>query len=76
MKNSVLIINSNSYSAQDIKRNLSSAGNEIICVADMTEALFLLKKFEFCLIILDASISAEDDHRLLSAIRKSKPLPF
>lgn len=76
MKNSVLIINSNSYSAQDIKQKLSSAGNEIICVTDMTEALFLLKKFEFCLIILDASISAEDDHRLLSAIRKSKTTPI
>lgn len=76
MKNSVLIINSNSYSAQDIKHNLSSAGNEIICVTDMTEALLLLKKLEFCLIILDASISAEDDHRLLAAIRKAKTTPI
>lgn len=76
MKNSVLIINSNSYSAQDIKHNLSSAGNEIICVADITEALLILKKNEFCLIILDAAISAEDDHRLLAAIRQAKTTPI
>lgn len=33
-------------------------------------------KTEFCLIILDAGISAEDDHQLLKAMRKARTTPI
>lgn len=51
-------------------------GMEILCVSSMPEALQTFIKSEFCLIILDASISAEDDYRLLRAMRKARTTPI
>ena len=76
MKKFVLIINTNIDAAKMIKHNLSSFNTEIICTTSVLEALQIIQQREFCLIILDAAISAEDDHRLLSAIRKSKTTPI
>ena len=76
MNKAILIINKNLSAAQKIQYNLSSPNTEIICVSCVNQALLLLSKIEFCLIILDAAISAEDDHRLLTAIRKSKTTPI
>ena len=76
MKNSIMIINTNIEAAKQIKANLSSAHTDIIIVSSMSEALENLVKVDFCLIILDAAISAEDDHQLLSAMRKSKTTPI
>ena len=76
MKKSILIINANLAAAQTIKHNLTSPNTEIFCVSSMHGALQILIKMEFCLIILDAAISAEDDHQLLTAIRKSKTTPI
>lgn len=72
MKKAIMIINANIEVVQQIKHNLTSPDAEIVCVFSMREALQTFTKKEFCLIILDAAISAEDDHQLLSAIRKSK----
>lgn len=71
-----MVINKNPDMANKIKFNLSSSDTEIIGVFSMAEALHILVKKEFCLIILDAQISAEDDHQLLAAIRKSKTTPI
>ena len=71
-----MVINKNPDMANKIKFNLSSSDTEIIGVFSMAEALRILVKKEFCLIILDAQISAEDDHQLLAAIRKSKTTPI
>lgn len=71
-----MVINKNPDMANKIKFNLSSSDTEIIGVFSMAEALHILVKKEFCLIILDAQISAEDDHQLLVAIRKSKTTPI
>lgn len=57
-----MVINKNPDMANKIKFNLSSSDTEIIGVFSMAEALHILVKKEFCLIILDAQISAEDDH--------------
>lgn len=76
MKKSILIINANVSAALEMKHNLSSPGTEILCVSSMAEALQIFIKSEFCLIILDASISAEDDHRLLRAMRKARTTPI
>lgn len=76
MKKSIMIINSNTEEAKQIKANLSSTHTEIIIVSSMSEALQNFVKINFCLIILDAAISAEDDHQLLSAMRKAKTTPI
>lgn len=76
MPKSIMIINSNPEAAQQIAVNLSSPNTEIVYVFSMIEALKTFAQKEFCLIILDAAISAEDDHRLLAAIRKSKTTPI
>lgn len=76
MNKAVLIINTDAAEAQAIKANLSSPNTKIICVSSMNEALQFIGQMEFCLIILNAEISAKDDHQLLSAIRKSKTTPI
>ena len=76
MNKTVLIINENLMIAQAIKETLSSPHTEIICTTSIPNALQIFAKMEFCLIILDAAISAEDDYQLLTAIRKSKTTPI
>ena len=76
MKKAILIINANMDAAQTIKHNLTSPNTEIVCVSSMAEALQTFIKTEFCLIILDAGISAEDDHKLLKAMRKARTTPI
>lgn len=76
MKKAIMIINANADIAKQIKFNLSSPNTKVIVVSSMSEALQSLIRIECCLIILDAAMSAEDDHRLLAAIRKSKSTPI
>ena len=76
MNKSILIINANMAAAQTIKHNLTSPNTEIVCVSSMHDALQTFIKMEFCLIILDAGISAEDDHKLLKAMRKARTTPI
>ena len=76
MKKAILIINASLAVAQTIKHNLTSPNTEIVCVSSMAEALQTFIKTEFCLIILDAGISAEDDHKLLKAMRKARTTPI
>lgn len=76
MKKAILIINANLAVAQTIEHNLTSPNTEIVCVSTMHDALQTFIKMEFCLIILDAGISAEDDHKLLKAMRKARTTPI
>ena len=76
MNKAILIINANMAAAQTIKHNLTSPTTEIICVSSMHDALQTFINTEFCLIILDAGISAEDDHKLLKAMRKARTTPI
>lgn len=76
MKKAILIINANLEASRAIERNLDSLNTEIVCVASMDDALQAFFKTEFCLIILDASISAADDHQLLKAMGKVRTTPI
>lgn len=76
MNKSILIIIANMAAAQTIKHTLTSPNTEILCMSSMAEALQTFIKTEFCLIILDAGISAEDDHKLLKAMRKARTTPI
>jgi len=76
LKKAIMIINSSLEKAQKIALNLSSPGTEIITVSSIATALQSFTKTECCLIILDAAISAEDDHQLLAALRKAKTTPI
>lgn len=76
MNNAILIINTDKTETQTIKENFSSSNTKVFCVSSMNEALQLISQIEFCLIILDASISAENDHQLLEAIRNVKTIPI
>lgn len=72
----ILIINPDETEAQTIKEHLEGENTDIYCATNMCEALHYFVKMDFCLIILDACISAEDDHNLLKAMRNSKTMPI
>lgn len=76
MKKNIMIINANREVAQTVKDTLSCTSTNVFCISSMHDALQIFIKMEFCLVILDASISAEDDYKLLRAIRKSKTTPI
>lgn len=76
MKKKILIINENEEDAKSIKERLTSSSSDIYCASTIFEALHYFVKHEFCLIILDAGMSAEDDHKLLRAMRNAKSTPI
>lgn len=76
MKNSILIINSKESEANEIQNRLQNADTDIYIASDMQTALMLFVKHTFCLIILDACMSAEDDHKLLKSMRSAKSTPI
>lgn len=76
MDRKILIINPNKTEAQKIKEYLKGENIDIYCVDTMSEALQQFIKIDFCLIILDACISAEDNHNLLRIMRNSKKMPI
>ena len=75
MKN-IMIINADCEAVQIVKDNLACPSTNILCVSSMHEALLSFMDKEFCLVILDACISAEDDHKLLKAMRKARTTPI
>ena len=76
MKKNVLIINHNQKEADEIKSRLLSSVSEVVCATTMQEAMKYFIKIEFCLIILDAHMSAEDDHQFLKIMRNTKSMPI
>lgn len=76
MKNKILIINENEEDAKSIRERLASSSLEIYCATTILEALNYFVKHDFCLIILDAGMSEEDDHKLLKAMRNIKSTPI
>ncbi len=76
MKKNILIINEDVSESEQIKNNLSGAGTNVICACSLHEALAAFISTEFCLVILDADMSAEDDHRLLKSMRTTKSTPI
>ena len=76
MKKNIMIINADREAARIVKDNLVCPSTNILCVSSIHEALLSFMDKEFCLVILDACISAEDDHKLLKAMRKAWTMPI
>lgn len=76
MKKNILIINEDEEEAKALKQRLQYPGTEVYCVFTMQDALSCFVKHNFYLIILDANMSAEDDHKLLKTMRSAKSTPI
>lgn len=76
MKNSILIINPNEEEASEIRKRLICLGADVYHASNIQVALMMFVKHNFCLIILDACMSAEDDHKLLKSMRSAKSTPI
>ena len=75
MKN-ILIINRDGDIAEKIRHGLMDESIAVYCVSTMHEAIQHFIKTEFCLLILDAQISAADNHKLLSAMVRARATPI
>ena len=69
MRKNILIINENLNEAHQIKERLESAYNDVVCVTSIFDAVKLFVSTDFTLVILDANMSMEDDHKLLKVMR-------
>lgn len=76
MKKNILIINNNIDDTKEIAQRLENESTDIFTATNIQDALSIFVKKEFCLIILDALLSAEDDHKLLRAMRSAKTMPI
>ena len=76
MTKNILIVNHDIYEANSIKLRLDSPTTTVICAHTIGDALSSFGKMEFCLVILDADMSASDDHNLLKAMRNSHTMPI
>ena len=76
MKKNIMIIHADREAAQIVKDNLACPSTNILCVPSIQDALLSFMDKEFCLVILDARISAEDDYKLLKAMRKARTTPI
>ena len=76
MKKNVLIVNHDVDEAECIKARLLSTVSEVVCVTNMQDALKYFIKIDFSLIILDAHMSAADDHQLLKIMRNTRAMPI
>lgn len=61
MKKSIMIINADREAARIVKDNLACPSTNVLCVYSMHKALLSFMDKKFCLVILDACISAVDD---------------
>ena len=75
MKN-VLIINNNIQEPDEITYFFESQGSKVYFATTVEEALRCFISTELGLIILDANMSVEDDHKILKAMRKAKTTPI
>ena len=76
MNKNILIVNHDINEANSIKARLASPTTTVICAHTIRDALAAVDKMEFCLVILDAAMSASDDHNLLKAMRNSHTMPI
>lgn len=76
MTKNILIINHNIDEANAIRTRLASSTTNAVCAYTIEEALDAFSKMNFCLVVLDASMSASDDHNFLKVMRESKTMPI
>mgnify|MGYP002514167268 CR=1 FL=1 len=75
MRKRILIINENVDEAEKIKERLVSAYNDVECVTSISDAVNRFVSMDFTLVILDANMSMEDDHKLLKVMRQAVRVP-
>lgn len=76
MINNILIVNHNIEEAKSIKSRLASSNTNAVCAYTIEEALDAFSRMNFCLVVLDAAMSASDDHNILKAMREAKTMPI
>ena len=76
MTKNILIINPDMSEAKSIKNRPVSSTTNAVCTYTIDDALAAFNMMDFCLVILDASMSASDDHNLLKAMRNSHTMPI
>ena len=76
MVKNILIVNHNIDEANGIRSRLASSTTNAVCAYTIEEAMDAFSKMNFCLVVLDASMSASDDHNLLKVMRESKTMPI
>lgn len=76
MLTNILVVNHNVDEANGIKKRLASPTTTVVCAYTLKEALDAFSKIKFCLVILDAAMSASDDHNILKAMREAKTMPI
>lgn len=74
MKAGVLIIGSNDTIYRELYRHLKNSNVDVFCAHSLLETRF--HNEQLILVILDANISKADDHQLLKALRKERPIPI
>ena len=72
----ILIVNPDALEAEKIKGRMEASTTIVVCAYSIQQAIKYFDEIEFCLVILDANISASDDHTLLKAMRKVKTMPI
>ena len=76
MLTNILVVNHDVDEANGIKKRLASPTTTVVCAYTLKEALDAFSKTKFCLVILDAAMSASDDHNILKAMREAKTMPI
>lgn len=76
MTKNILIVNQNTDEANGIQSRLASSATTVVCAHSLEEALTAFSKMSFCLVILDASLSEADDHKILKAMREAQTMPI
>lgn len=76
MTKNILIVNENVEEANIIRSRMASPSTNAVCAHTVEEALASFENNNFCLVILDASLSASDDHNILKAMRSAKTMPI
>lgn len=72
----VLIIHNDIELRHKIQRILENATTQVICLADLNDAVRLLSSEDVVLIIIDAVLAGADDHKYLKIIRNIKTVPI
>lgn len=72
----ILIINKDGNVAAEIQEHLRNPLSKIVCVPTVQAAAPYLASEEYCLIILDASISSQEDERLIQIVKRAKTTPI
>ena len=71
----ILVVNPNVIEAEKIKSRMGSSTTNVVCAYTIQQAIRYFDEIEFCLVILDANISASDDRTLLVQIFVKQNMP-